>query len=109
MLDLGAGNGMMGEELKKHGISRLIGVDIIPEACEATIRDRPGLYDEYYVEDFTNLDKDREDDIASWQCDCMVSVAALGFGDIPTKAFIEAYNIIKPQGGGSIQYKTILL
>ena len=98
VLDLGAGNGMMGEELKKHGISRLIGVDIIPEAYEATIRDRPGLYDEYYVEDFTNLDKDREDDIASWQCDCMVTVAALGFGDIPTKAFIEAYNIIKTEG-----------
>ena len=98
VLDLGAGNGMMGEELKKHGISRLIGVDIIPEAYEATIRDRPGLYDEYYVEDFTNLDKDMEDDIASWQCDCMVTVAALGFGDIPAKAFIEAYNIIKPEG-----------
>ena len=32
VLDLGAGNGMMGEELKKQGIARLIGVDIIPEA-----------------------------------------------------------------------------
>ena len=98
VLDLGAGNGMMGEELKKHGISRLVGVDIIKEAYEATIRDRPGLYDEYYVEDFTNLDKERKDDIASWQCDCMVTVAALGFGDIPIKAFIEAYNIITPEG-----------
>ena len=29
VLDLGAGNGMMGEELKNHGVSRLIGVDII--------------------------------------------------------------------------------
>ena len=98
VLDLGAGNGMMGEELKKHGVSRLIGVDIIPEAYEATIRDRPGLYDAYYVEDFTNLDKETHDDIASWQCDCMVTVAALGFGDIPTKAFIEAFNIITAQG-----------
>jgi len=98
VLDLGAGNGMMGEELKKHGISRLIGVDIIPEAYDATIRDRPGLYDEYYVEDFTTLDKAKEEDIASWQCDCMVTVAALGFGDIPTKAFIEAFNIIKTKG-----------
>ena len=98
MLDLGAGNGMMGEELKKHGISRLIGVDIIPEAYEATIRDRPGLYDSYYVEDFTNLDKGKKEDIASWQCDCMVTVAALGFGDIPTRAFIEAFNIIKTEG-----------
>ncbi|MBL3591766.1 MAG: methyltransferase domain-containing protein [gamma proteobacterium endosymbiont of Lamellibrachia anaximandri] len=98
VLDLGAGNGMMGEELKKHGVSRLIGVDIIPEAYEATVRDRPGLYDAYYVENFTTLSEEKKEDIASWQCDCMVTVAALGFGDIPTKAFIEAFNIIKEQG-----------
>ena len=98
VLDLGAGNGMMGEELKKHGVSRLVGVDIIPEAYEATIRDRPGLYDAYYVEDFTTLTEEKKEDIASWQCDCMVTVAALGFGDIPTKAFVEAFNIIKTEG-----------
>jgi len=98
VLDLGAGNGMMGEELKTHGISRLVGIDIIPEAYEATIRDRPGLYDAYYIEDFTDLSEERRADIASWQCDCMVTVAALGFGDIPTKAFIEALNIIKAKG-----------
>jgi len=98
ILDLGAGNGMMGEELKKRGVSRLVGVDIIPEAYDATIRDRPGVYDAYYVEDFTKLDDEKREEISSWQCDCMVTVAALGFGDIPTKAFIEAYNIIKPEG-----------
>jgi predicted TPR repeat methyltransferase len=98
VLDLGAGNGMMGEELKKHGVSRLVGVDIIPEAYDATIRDRPGLYDAYYVEDFRTLDNEKKEDIASWQCDCMVTVAALGFGDIPTNAFIEAFNIISTQG-----------
>lgn len=98
VLDLGAGNGMMGEELKKNGIARLIGVDIIPEAYDATLRDRPGLYDAYYVEDFTHLSEEQREEIASWQCDCMVTVAALGFGDIPTTAFIEAFNIIKEQG-----------
>ena len=98
VLDFGAGNGMMGEELKKHGVARLVGVDIIAEAYDATVRDRPGLYDAYYVQDFTELDTETRDDIASWQCDCMVTVAALGFGDIPTKAFIEAFNIIKPEG-----------
>ncbi len=98
ILDLGAGNGMMGEELKKHGVSRLIGVDIIPEAAEAAIRDRPGVYDAYYVEDFTKLEEEKKEEIISWQCDCMVTVAALGFGDIPVKAFIEAFNIIKDEG-----------
>lgn len=42
VLDLGAGNGMVGEELRKQGVSRLIGVDIISEARAATERDRPG-------------------------------------------------------------------
>ncbi len=97
VLDLGAGNGMVGEELKKHGVSRLIGVDIIPEAYDATIRDRPGIYDAYYVEDFTNLEAGKKEEIISWQCDCLVTVAALGFGDIPTSAFIEAFNIIKSE------------
>ena len=95
ILDLGTGNGMMGEELKKHGVSRLVGVDIIPEAYDATVRDRPGVYDAYYVEDFTNLENAKKEEIRSWQCDCMVTVAALGFGDIPAKAFLEAFNIIR--------------
>jgi len=86
---------MMGEELKKHGVSRLVGVDIIPEAYDATIRDRPGVYDAYYVEDFTKLNDEKREEICSWQCDCMVTVAALGFGDIPAKAFLEAFNIVK--------------
>jgi len=98
ILDLGAGNGMMGEELKKHGVSRLVGIDIIPEAYDATVRDRPGIYDAYYVEDFTKLDEAKKEEISTWQCDCMVTVAALGFGDIPVKAFVEAFNIIKSEG-----------
>ncbi|MCG8671537.1 MAG: methyltransferase domain-containing protein [Pseudomonadales bacterium] len=98
VLDLGAGNGLMGEELKSRGASRLIGVDIIPEASDAAIRDRPGVYDAYYVEDFTNLNVEQRDEISSWECDCMVTVAALGFGDIPIKAFIEAFNVIQDEG-----------
>ncbi|MBX3629183.1 MAG: hypothetical protein KF908_04570 [Nitrosomonas sp.] len=98
VLDLGAGNGMMGEALKKHGVSRLIGVDIIPEARDAALRDRPGLYDAYYIEDFTKLNDDTGEELASWQCNCMVTVAALGFGDIPPKAFIVAFNLIESKG-----------
>jgi SAM-dependent methyltransferase len=109
VLDLGAGNGMMGEELKKHGISRLIGIDIIPEAYDAFIRDRPGVYDAYYVEDFCKLSEEKKDEIESWQCDCMVTVAALGFGDIPTKAFVNAFNIIKNEGWVGFNIKDTFL
>ncbi len=109
VLDLGAGNGIMGEELKKRGASRLVGVDIIPEAYDATIRDRPGIYDDYYVQDFTKLGGETREDIASWQFDCMVSVAALGFGDIPSRAFIEAFNIISTEGWVAFNIKETFL
>lgn len=98
VLDFGAGNGMMGEELKKIGVARLIGVDILEEAKNAAERDRPGIYDQYYVKDFTHLgDKDIEE-IMSWNLNALVTVAALGFGDIPPLAFIQALNLIDKEG-----------
>lgn len=98
VLDLGAGNGMMGEELKKEGVSRLIGVDIIPAAEEAAYRDRPGLYDDYHTVDLTALPDETREDIESWGLDTLVCVAALGFGDIPARAFIEGFNLIASEG-----------
>ena len=98
VLDFGAGNGMMGEELKTHGVSRLVGIDIVPEAKEATLRDRPGLYDNYYICDFENIDNKTNQNIKAWNCNCLVTVAALGFGDIPPKAFINAFNMIDNNG-----------
>ncbi len=109
VLDFGAGNGMVGEELKKTGVARLVGVDILEEAKNATQRDRPGIYDEYYVKDFTNLsDKDREE-VKSWNLNALVSVAALGFGDIPPRAFVEALNLIDKEGWVAFNIKETFL
>ncbi|QQS42879.1 MAG: methyltransferase [Acidobacteriota bacterium] len=109
VLDFGAGNGIVGEELKNFGVSRLVGVDIIPEARDAVLRDRPGMYDAYLIRDFTKLSDEKRDEIASWNCDCMISVAALGFGDIPVDAFIEAFNIISEQGWVAFNIKETFL
>lgn len=109
VLDFGAGNGMMGEELKKIGVARLVGVDIIDEAKIATERDRPGIYDEYYIKDFTNLDDNDIDDIRSWNLNAMVSVAALGFGDIPPRAFVQALNLIDKEGWVAFNIKETFL
>ena len=46
VLDLGAGNGMMGEALKRDGVAQLVGADIIPEARDAAYRDRSEVYDD---------------------------------------------------------------
>jgi SAM-dependent methyltransferase len=109
VLDLGAGNGMAGEELKKQGVSRLVGVDIIREARAATERDRPGVYDAYYVMDFARLSTDDRDELKSWSLDCLISVAALGFGDIPAPAFLEAFNAIGKDGWVAFNVKETFL
>ena len=109
VLDLGAGNGMVGEELKKKGVSRLVGIDIISGARAATERDRPGVYDAYYVMDFSSLRDDERDELASWSLDCLISVAALGFGDIPALAFLEAFNMIGKDGWVAFNIKETFL
>jgi SAM-dependent methyltransferase len=109
VLDLGAGNGLMGEALKKYGVSRMVGVDIIPEAKVAVERDRPQYYDAYYISDFCHLSGDEKEEYNSWSLNCLTTVAALGFGDIPPKAFLEAFNIIQDKGWVGFNIKETFL
>ena len=109
VLDLGAGNGIMGEQCKKKGVSRLIGVDIISEAKVAAERDRPGTYDEYYVMDLCELDNEQREELSSWSCNCLVCVAALGFGDIPPQVFMEGFNLISAEGWIAFNIKETFL
>jgi len=109
VLDLGAGNGMVGDELKKRGVSRLVGADIIPEARDATERDRPGVYDAYYVMDFSGLTDDSRAELRAWSLDSLICVAALGFGDIPVTAFLEAFNMIAKNGWIAFNIKETFL
>ncbi len=94
-LDVGAGNGMVGEELQRLlGIESLVGVDIIPEAAQATERDRPGIYDDYVVADLTDLDDRQKNRIEAIRPNLLTLVAALGFGDIPAPAFARAWELL---------------
>ncbi len=58
VFDLGAGNGIVGEILKQNGVNMIVGIDVVPEAAMAARRDRPGVYDDYYIEDLRNLTLD---------------------------------------------------
>jgi SAM-dependent methyltransferase len=109
ILDLGAGNGLMGQALQRYGVSRLVGVDIIPEARRATERDRPDIYDAYYVADFCDLSDEAKEEISSWDFNCLTTVAALGFGDIPAQAFLQAFNLIQPEGWVAFNIKETFL
>lgn len=98
VLDVGAGNGIVADELRSRGIGKVVGVDIIPEAREAAERDRPGVYDDYHVLDLTALDDDRASAVASGGFDALTCVAALGFGDIPPDAFRAALDMVAVDG-----------
>jgi predicted TPR repeat methyltransferase len=93
-LDIGAGNGMVGEELVKRGIRSAVAVDIIDEAAAAAARDRPDVYDDYHVADLTDLPGDVRDSIAERRLSCLTTAAALGFGDIPPLAFAHACDLV---------------
>ncbi len=95
VLDLGAGNGMVGVELQKFGVARLVGVDISAEAAMAVERDRPGVYDDYHAMDMSRMTLVQRDHLTDWRFNCMLSVAALGFGDIPVRVFAEAFNLVE--------------
>lgn len=98
VLDVGAGNGMVGEQLNRIGVKSVVGIDIIEEAAEAMERDRPEAYDEYFVADLTKLPEPTRKELNDRNFNCMVSVSALGFGDIPPLAFAEAYNLVSTPG-----------
>ena len=98
VIDIGAGNGMMGEQLQRMGASALVGVDIIEEAAAAAKRDRPDVYREYRVLDLTELtDADRAA-LEGHRFNGLTTVAALGFGDMPPLALAEAFNMLSLGG-----------
>jgi SAM-dependent methyltransferase len=90
VLDLGAGNGIVAEELSEIGVEHFVGIDIIPEAAVAADRDRPGLYTEYVVADLLNMERPARARIGAQRLNALTCVAALGFGDIPPAVFCEA-------------------
>lgn len=98
VLDVGAGNGIVGEELATLDPDCVIGLDILPEARQAAGRDRPEAYDDYVVTDLTDMRDDTVERLEARDFNCLVSVATLGFNDIPPEAFAAAADLVQPGG-----------
>jgi len=102
-LDFGAGNGISGECLvDKLDCDTLVGLDIVPEARDAARRDRPEIYDEYYVMDLSDPSNKDLQTLSKWNFNALLTVAALGYGDIPTQGFVNAFNLV--ENGGWIAF-----
>ncbi|MDB9517253.1 methyltransferase domain-containing protein [Roseofilum reptotaenium CS-1145] len=98
LLELGAGSGLFGQAVTKLGVTSIIGIDIVPEAAEACRRDYPGVYEEYFVEDMTELSQSTRKLLGEKKLNGFVCCSALSDGHIPVKAFITGMNLIKNQG-----------
>lgn len=100
-LDVGAGNGIVGAEVRAQlarRVNRLVGTDILPEAHEAAMRDRPNVFDQYVVADL--LDERQAEFFGKKQFDVMITCAALGPGwnDMPVQALLTALATVKDGG-----------
>lgn len=109
VLDVGAGNGIVGEELRALGIRSLVGIDILPEAATAAARDRPGVYDDYVACDLTALTDDERGRLRAAAPNCLTTVAALGFDDMPPEALQEAYDVVADDGWVAFNIKADFL
>lgn len=86
VFDLGAGNGVVGEELRARGAGTLVGSDKVPAARAAAQRDRPGLYAEYLLGDTDDLPQ-VADLIRTHRLNALVVAGALGLGHISAASF----------------------
>jgi SAM-dependent methyltransferase len=90
VFDLGAGNGVVAEELARHGVRTLVGLDNAPTARDAAERDRPGVYAEYLVGDLSDHPRVPAV-IGDHALNCLVAVGALGMGHITAESFDGAW------------------
>jgi hypothetical protein len=97
-LDFGAGNGLVGEQVAGLGVDTIVGIDLLPEARDAALRDRPGVYEDYVARDLSDMSRDERAALEAHDFSAMTCVAALGFGDIPPVAFAEAFNLVSSPG-----------
>lgn len=98
VLELGAGNGVVGQRMRDLGVGALAGLDISAVARKAALRDRPGVYDQYFVADLGAPAPDQKRAIEAFGPNALVAVACLGFGDMQTNAFRNACAMLPPGG-----------
>ena len=96
--DFGAGCGVAGEILRRQGVASIVGLDMVAEAAEAAMQDRPGVYDAYHVGDICSLDLDATADLQARSFNTLVCLSSIALGHIESAAFARAFNLITDNG-----------
>jgi len=100
VLELGAGSGAFGYELRNTlHVGNLSAIDICPEAKIAAERDRVGLYDNYYVDDLTNLSGPTLAAFEAANFNVVAVASATGWGNhIPVEGFQKGFELLSSGG-----------
>jgi SAM-dependent methyltransferase len=105
VLDVGAGNGLGGEQLRALGVGSVVAVDLEPAARTAADRDRPGVYDDYLVLDL-GTDGGR---LAGTGLTAVVALSAIGFGHVPPETLRRTLDLLDAGGLYAFAVMPVLL
>lgn len=98
VLDVGAGTGMVGEELARTGFAAMAGADLEPASEVALRRDRPDVYRATRTMDLLALDEGDQAWLAEVAPDVVTAAGAVGFGHLPVEAFQVLTGLLPPGG-----------
>ncbi len=99
VFDLGAGNGIGGEVLRREiGARVVVGLDLEPVARDAVERDRPGTYDEYLIADLATS-PDILEELSAHDFSALLAVSAIGEGHIPLELLATTVHRLVQPGG----------
>lgn len=94
LLDLGAGTGLVGELARAAGVRSVIGTDALMQAREACLRDRPGVYEAYFVGDLAQSGTDLLGRLRACSPGGLVSTGAFGGGHAGASALAKAVDML---------------
>jgi SAM-dependent methyltransferase len=96
VLDVGAGTGLVAELLLRGGVKRIVGLDALPAARAASLRDRPGAYSDYLIGDLASGDSTLLAGLGEHGPGGLVSAGAFGGTHAPPAALINALALLPP-------------
>ena len=94
LLDLGAGTGLVGELARARGVGTLIGLDSLPGARAAALRDRPGVYAAYLVGDLVAPAASLLERLRAQRPQALIAAGAFGGTHMPASAFARALGLL---------------
>jgi hypothetical protein len=95
VIDVAAGNGVSGDALRSEGLEPVLGIDIVPAARTAALRDRPAVYGDYLTIDLLQMPGRRRQTIRELGARALCCVAPVGHGpQVPPPVLIAGAELV---------------